>query len=47
MDDKEVARDQKNQADLIQLAVDTTNKPDTFAARTKQGVNIALWLSHQ
>ncbi|APR07562.1 General stress protein A [Lentilactobacillus parabuchneri] len=42
MDDKEVARDQKNQADLIQLAVDTTNKPDTFAARTKQGVNIAL-----
>lgn len=42
MNPKEVARDQKNQADLIQLAVDIIKTPTTFYARAKQGVKIAL-----
>lgn len=42
MNPKEVARDQKNQSDLIQLAVDIIKTPTTFYARAKQGVKIAL-----
>lgn len=47
MNSKEVARDQKNQADLIQLAVDIIKTPTTFFAMAKQGVKIALWPLHQ
>nr|BAF56889.1 putative LPS biosynthesis protein [Pediococcus inopinatus]BAF56894.1 putative LPS biosynthesis protein [Loigolactobacillus backii] len=42
MNPKEVARDQKNQSDLIQLAVDIIKTPTTFYAMAKQGVKIAL-----